>query len=96
MKTDFFSLSLSTIFPPGLFTGSAAYPKRRIDSLDEWLMAVSQPSALLELGAVIACVVLAYGVVRLVRRISANTDGRSILFGKRTIDGVLLDRKSVV
>ena len=52
-------------------------------------MAVSQPSALLELGAVIACVVLAYGVVRLVRRISANTDGRSILFGKRTIDGVL-------
>ena len=83
------SLSLTTIFPPGLFSGAAAYPKRRIDSLDEWLTSLSQPSALLEIGLVVACALLAWGVVRLVRRASANTDNNSILFGKRTIDGVL-------
>ena len=83
------SLSLTTIFPPGLFSGTAAYPKRRIDSLDEWLASLAQPSALLEMGLVAACALLAWGVVRLVRRISANTDNTSILFGKRIIDGVL-------
>ena len=81
--------SLATIFPPGLFSGSAAYPKRRIDSLDEWLMSLTQPSALVEIGLVVLCVLLAWGVVRLVRRVSANRDNSSILFGKRIIDGVL-------
>ena len=82
-------MSLSTFFPPGLFSGSAAYPKRRIDSLDEWLTSLTQPSALVEIGVVIACALLAWGVVRLVRKISANTDDNSILFGKHIIDGVL-------
>ena len=87
---SFFSmLSLGTIFPPGLFSGSAAYPKRRIDSLDEWLVSLTQPSALVEIGVVVACALLAWGVVRLVRQASANTDNNSILFGKRIIDGVL-------
>ena len=83
------SLSLTTIFPPGLFSGSAAFPKRRIDSLDEWLTSLTQPSALVEMGVVVACGLLAWLVVRVVRRISANTDENSILFGKRIIDGVL-------
>ena len=83
------SLSLTTIFPPGLFSGSAAYPKRRIDSLDEWVTSLAQPSALIEMGLVVASALLAWGVVRLVRRVSANTDNNSILFGKRIIDGVL-------
>ena len=81
--------SLTTIFPPGLFSGSAAYPKRRIDSLDEWVTSLAQPSALIEMGLVVASALLAWGVVRLVRRVSANTDNNSILFGKRIIDGVL-------
>jgi small-conductance mechanosensitive channel len=83
------SMSLSTIFPPGLFSGTAAYPKRRIDSLDEWLTSLAQPSALVEMGVVMACAVLAWAVVRLVRKASSNTDNSSILFGKRIIDGVL-------
>lgn len=83
------SMSLSTIFPPGLFSGTAAYPKRRIDSLDEWLTALAQPSALVEIGVVVACIVLAWGVVRLLRQASSNDDDSSILFGKRIIDGVL-------
>ena len=83
------SLSLNTIFPPGLFSGTAAYPKRRIDSLDEWLTSLTQPSALVEIGVVIACGLLAWLVVRLVRKVSSNTDENSILFGKHIIDGVL-------
>ena len=83
------SLSLDTIFPPGLFSGSAAYPKRRIDSLDEWLTALTHPSAMVEIGVVIACAIVAWGAVRLVRQASSNTDENSILFGKGIIDGVL-------
>jgi small-conductance mechanosensitive channel len=89
-SVSFFSLlSLGTIFPPGLFSGSAAYPKQRIDSFDEWLSAITRPTALVELGALLACALLAWGVVRLVRHVSRNTDNTSILFGKRIIDGVL-------
>ena len=83
------ALSLSTIFPPGLFSGSAAYPKQRIDNFDQWLSAITQPTALVELAVLLACALLAWAVVRLVRHISRNTDVTSILFGKRIIDGVL-------
>lgn len=83
------NMNMNTIFPPGLFSGTAAYPKRRIDSLDEWLASLTQPSALVEIGVVIACTLLAWGLVRLVRKASSNTDDNSILFGKRIIDGVL-------
>ena len=83
------SMSLSTIFPPGLFSGTAAYPKRRIDSLDEWLTSLTHPSALLEIGVLIACALLAWLVVRLVRQVSANTNENSILFGRKILDGVL-------
>jgi small-conductance mechanosensitive channel len=83
------SMSLTTIFPPGLFSGTAAYPKRRIDSLDEWLTSLTQPSALLEIGVVIACALLAWLVIRLVRQVSANTNEHSIVFGRSIMDGVL-------
>ncbi len=87
---SFFSLlSLGTIFPPGLLSGSAAYPKRRIDNFDEWLSAITQPTALVELGVLLACALLVWALVRLVRHVSRNTDATSILFGKRIIDGVL-------
>jgi small-conductance mechanosensitive channel len=83
------SLSLNTIFPPGLFSGTAAYPKRRIDSLDEWLTSLTQPTALLEIGVVLACGLLAWLLVRLAYKASSSADENSILFGKRIIDGVL-------
>jgi small-conductance mechanosensitive channel len=82
-------ISLSTFFPPGLFSGTAAYPKRRIDSFDEWLTAVVQPSALIELGVLVVCVLLVWVVVRLLRRVSGNTDKHSIVFGETIVDGVL-------
>jgi small-conductance mechanosensitive channel len=83
------SLSLSTIFPPGLLSGSAAYPKRRIDNFDEWLAAITQPTALVELAVLLGCALLTWGVVRLVRHASNNKDKSSILFGERIFDGVL-------
>ena len=82
-------MSANTFFPPGLFSGTAAYPKRRIDSFDEWLTTLVQPSALLELGVLVACVVLVWLVVRLLRRISSSTNPHSIFFGRHIYDGVL-------
>ena len=70
-------ISGNTFFPPGLFSGTAAYPKRRIDSFDEWLTALTQPSALIELGVLLACVVVVWLVVRLLRRISGNSPGKN-------------------
>ncbi len=81
--------SIGTIFPPGLLSGTAAYPKRRIENLDEWLAALTQPAALVELGLLVACVLLAWLAVRLLRRASGNTDEASILFGRSIVDGVL-------
>ena len=89
-SVSFFSmLSLGTIFPPGLLSGSAAYPKQRIDNFDEWLAAITQPTALVELAVLLACALLVWGLVRLARRATRNSDEGSILFGKRIIDGVL-------
>ena len=82
-------VSLNTFFPPGLFSGTLGKSNRRIESLDEWLIALAQPSALIEIGMIMACILLAYGAVRLLRRASANADPNSIVFGKRIIDGVL-------
>ena len=82
-------ISSSTFFPPGLFSGTAAYPKRRIDSFDEWLTALVQPTALVEHAVLIASVVLVWLAVRLLRRVVGNTDNQSIFFGKHIVDGVL-------
>ena len=83
------SFSIGTVFPPGLLSGTAAYPKRRIENLDEWLAALTQPTALVEMGLLLACVLLAWLAVRLLRRASGNTDETSILFGRRIVDGVM-------
>jgi small-conductance mechanosensitive channel len=61
----------------------------RIDSMDEWFAAMTQPAALVELGVLVTCVLLAWLTVRLARRASGNTDESSILFGRGIVDGVL-------
>ena len=82
-------ISLQTFFPPGLFSGAAAYPKRRIDSFDEWVTALTQRSALIELGVLLSCALLVWLAVYLLRRISRNVDPHSIVFGRTIVDGVL-------
>ncbi|MDO8904791.1 mechanosensitive ion channel family protein [Hydrogenophaga sp.] len=67
-------------------TGSA----KPIDDLDLWLSGFTQPTVLLELGALGACVLLAWGLTWLLRRaVGANDDKASITFGRRIVDGVM-------
>ncbi len=61
----------------------------RFESFDAWLAALTQPTALTELAALVGCMLLAWLVVRLVSRASMVVDESSILFGRRVIDGVL-------
>lgn len=61
----------------------------RIDTLDEWFAALAQPTALTELAALVACVLLAWLLVRVASRAHLVADGNSILFGRRVVDGVL-------
>lgn len=68
---------------------SARAGSARIDTLDEWFAALAQPTALTEVAALVACVLLAWLLVRVVSRAHLVADGNSILFGRRVIDGVL-------
>ncbi len=61
----------------------------RAESLDSWLAAITQPTALLELAALLACFGLAWLVARALGRARRVADEHSILFGRRIFDGVL-------
>jgi small-conductance mechanosensitive channel len=61
----------------------------RIDSLDDWFTALTQPTALTELAALVACALLAWLVVRVASRARSVADESSIFFGRRIVDGVL-------
>jgi small-conductance mechanosensitive channel len=60
-----------------------------IDDFEGWLAAFTQTTVLMELAALGLCVVLAWAVVRGVRRAVTIHDERSIFFGRRNVDGVL-------
>jgi small-conductance mechanosensitive channel len=64
-------------------------PSARFDSLDAWFAALTQPTALTELAALFACVLLAWVATLLAHRARRWANERSILFGRRLIDGVL-------
>ncbi len=68
---------------------SLVRPAARIDSIDAWFAALTQPSALTELASLIACALLAWLVVRVASRARHSADESSILFGRRIVDGVL-------
>ena len=61
----------------------------RFDSLDAWFAALTQPTALTELAALLACVLLAWLGTLLAHRARRWADESSILFGRRLVDGVL-------
>ena len=60
-----------------------------IDDLEGWLAAFAQPTVLIEIAVLAACVLLSWGLVMLLRRSLGAHDERSILFGNRAVDGVL-------
>ncbi len=70
-------------------SGTAGAQTARIDSLDAWFAALTRPTALTELAAMLACALLAWLVVRTAGRVRAVADQSSILFGRRIVDGVL-------
>lgn len=61
----------------------------RVDSLANWFDDLIKPTTLVELGVLLACVLLAWVLVRMLSRKMAVPDNSSILFGRRHIDGVL-------
>ena len=71
----------------GLGLSSHALP--RVSTLSEWFDSLLQPSSLTELAALIACVLLAWLLVRVVSRVGGPPAPSSILFGRRIVDGVL-------
>jgi len=60
-----------------------------LDDVGAWLQAFVQPTVLVELGALVVCVLLAWGVVTALGRGLGQRDSRSILFGARVVDGAL-------
>ncbi len=62
----------------------------QVDGLQEWVAALTRPAALVELAVLLLCVLVAWLLVRLMRR-GSGMEGvrRSILFGERAVDGVL-------
>lgn len=68
---------------------SRAPAPTRIDSLENWFEAMTQPTALTELAALIGCILLAWLLVRVASRAQLVVDDNSILFGRRQVDGVL-------
>ena len=61
-----------------------------IDDFEGWLAAFTQPTVLIEVAVLVACALIARWVVLLLKRSLVVYDERSILFGRRAVDGVLL------
>ena len=61
----------------------------RFESLNEWVDALTQPTAWTELAVVVVCAVLAWLAIRTISRVRRSKDASSILFGERIFDGVL-------
>lgn len=60
-----------------------------LDELGHKLVALTQPTALIELGAALAALVLAWLFVAALHRLSGQRNPDSILFGRRLLDGAL-------
>ena len=59
-----------------------------IDDFEGWLTAFSQPTVALELASLALCALVAWGLVRMLRQ-AVGRDDRSVMFGRKDIDGVL-------
>lgn len=70
-------------------TGMAALASGRIQGVQDWSAQLTQASALTEIAALAACVVLAWLLVALLRRaVRADLD-LPVLFGRSLVDGAL-------
>ncbi|MCF8211771.1 MAG: mechanosensitive ion channel [Rhodoferax sp.] len=60
-----------------------------IDDFEAWLAAFAQSSVLIELAVLAGCIAVSWGLVVALRSSLGGRDERSILFGRRDVDGVL-------
>ena len=60
-----------------------------IDDFEGWINAFTQTTVLIELAVLAGCGLLAWALVRGLRRGLGQDDVRSIWFGRRNVDGVL-------
>ena len=58
-----------------------------VDGFDAWFAAFTKPTVLIELGALLVCLGLAWALVALLRR--GLKTSNSILFGRSVVDGAL-------
>lgn len=71
-------------------TNQPAGSAKPIDDFDLWLSGFTQPTVLLELAALVVCVLFAWGMTWLLRRaVGAEENQASITFGRRIVDGVM-------
>jgi small-conductance mechanosensitive channel len=61
----------------------------RITDLDAWIAALTRAAALIELGTLAVCGIVAWALAALVCRSAGRRERASIMFGQRIIDGVL-------
>ncbi len=61
----------------------------QIKNLESWLLALTQPAALAELGSVAVCGVMAWLISTMAWKALGWQDRNSILFGRRVLDGAL-------
>ncbi|MFZ2295546.1 MAG: mechanosensitive ion channel domain-containing protein [Polaromonas sp.] len=73
----------------GAVTLSSSPAPSRVEGLDAWLAALTRPSALTEMAALLACALLAWLIAHVANRARRIPDESSILFGRRIVDGVL-------
>jgi small-conductance mechanosensitive channel len=64
-------------------------PQAPITDLDSWIAALLRPVTLFELASLALCLLLAWAVVWTARKAVDTPDPRSVLFGRRIVDGVL-------
>jgi small-conductance mechanosensitive channel len=76
----------TALAPATSLTSSSAMPTQDIG---QWFTQLATPKSLLELAVLAFCAALAWGFLWLVRRSLTQMDSKSILFGKRLVDGVL-------
>ena len=57
--------------------------------MGQWVAQFATQKSLVELAVLTVCAALAWGFLWLMRRNLTNVDSKSILFGKRLVDGVL-------
>jgi small-conductance mechanosensitive channel len=71
-------------------TSVASRPPPPIDDLGLWLDSFMHPTVLIELAALVTCVLIAWGLSALLRRaLGLRDERRSVLFGRRLFDGLL-------